>query len=123
MFANIEFKVDDRDPLIQLGGWIAAEYEKRSLEGYPMDIPVPAIVVYNDEWHLYIAYSMSIPQEQRQEGGKSYRVRFVGPVRMGHTSTVQGIFTILHFLKVIVHWAYSVYEPDYFDHLLARYEE
>ncbi|KAI4121631.1 MAG: hypothetical protein LQ338_006257 [Usnochroma carphineum] len=120
MFANFEVKTDDRDPLIQLGTWIAAEYEKRNIEGYPMDIPVPAIAIYGHYWMLWIAFSMEI---KKKEKGKPYRVQFCGPVEMGDTLNLEGVFKILHVLKAVVQWGVHVYEPEYFQKVVAKYRK
>ncbi|KAL8730496.1 MAG: hypothetical protein Q9166_004024 [cf. Caloplaca sp. 2 TL-2023] len=120
MFANVEVKNDNRDPLIQLGVWIAAEYEKRCQEGYPMDIPVPAIVVDRDYWMIWLAYSVKVPVEERNSHGKTYRVQFAGPKDIGNTKSIEGIFRILHVLKAIVRWGTNVYEPSYFEKVLAK---
>ncbi|KAL8766225.1 MAG: hypothetical protein Q9209_006939 [Squamulea sp. 1 TL-2023] len=123
MFANFEFKRDNRDPLIQLGSWIASEYEKRFEEDYPMDIPVPAIVVDRDSWMLWLAYSVQVPVEERNSAGKTYRVQFAGPKDMGSTQSIEGIFRILHVLKAIVKWGHDVYEPSYLQKILAKYRQ
>ncbi|KAL9593981.1 MAG: hypothetical protein Q9219_007277 [cf. Caloplaca sp. 3 TL-2023] len=123
MFANLEIKVDDRDPLIQMGAWVAAEYTKRELEGYPMDIPIPAMIIDGDEWAFHIAYSIQIPKKMRTQGGKSFEVQFVGPVKMGNTGEIQGIFKILHVLKAVVRWGLEVYEPEYFKKVLDKYKK
>ncbi|KAL9593262.1 MAG: hypothetical protein Q9179_005990 [Wetmoreana sp. 5 TL-2023] len=123
MFANFEAKTNERDLLIQLGTWIAAEYEKRHREGYPMDIPVPAIAIQSDQWKFWIAYSIMVPAKERKHGRKPYRVQFVGPVDMGNTWSIEGVFKILHVLKAVVRWGFNVYEPEYFDKVLAKYEK
>ena len=45
MFANIEVKNSntDRDPLIQLGAWVTAEFNKPRMEGFNLNMPVLAI--------------------------------------------------------------------------------
>ncbi|KAL9030031.1 MAG: hypothetical protein Q9196_001805 [Gyalolechia fulgens] len=121
IFSCTEVKNDARDPLVQLGTWIAAEFEKRSLEGYSMDFPIPAIAIYGDEWKLWIAYSVTLPANDRRPGGKSYRVQFIGPVDMGNTCNAMGVFKILHVLKAIVRWGLKVFEPQFQKNVLARY--
>lgn len=121
MFANFEVKVGEIDPLIQLGTWTAAEYEKRQLEGYPLHIPIPVIAIYGDQWKFWIAYSIKVPAKQRQQGGKPYRVQFAGPKDMGNTWSIEGVFRILHVLKALVRWGVDVYEPEYFMKVLGKY--
>ncbi|KAL8762710.1 MAG: hypothetical protein Q9184_001334 [Pyrenodesmia sp. 2 TL-2023] len=122
MFANLEIKIDDRDPLLNLGPWVAAEYTKRDREGYPMDIPVPAMVIDGDEWTFYIAYAVNIPKKERMKNGKSFKVKFIGPVKIGNTMEIQGIFRILHVLKAVVRWGLEVYKPQYFSKVLKKYK-
>ncbi|KAL9033764.1 MAG: hypothetical protein Q9180_005776, partial [Flavoplaca navasiana] len=80
MFLHIEVKKDDRDPLIQLGTWVAAEYTKRRREGYPMELPVIAIVVDKDVWTIWIA--VAVPTNPGD-----FRVQFIGPSSMGDTTS------------------------------------
>ena len=118
MWSAIEVKVDARDPLVQLGAWICAGYEKQSLEGYSMKLPIPAIAIYGDQWLLWIAYAIKIAQVP---GGKPYRVQFIGPVDMGNTRNAMGVFKILHVLKAMVRWGLEVFEPHFQTDVLARY--
>lgn len=69
MFVDCKVKIDQRDPLVQLGTWIAAHFEKCALEDYPTDVPVPAIAIYGDVWHLWIAYSTKLSAKEKQPGG------------------------------------------------------
>ncbi|KAL8886626.1 MAG: hypothetical protein Q9215_005699 [Flavoplaca cf. flavocitrina] len=122
MFTPVEVKVDGSDPLIQLGIWVSAEVEKRYLEAYTFDLPFPAIAVSNHQWDFWIAYAEELSVKQ-QQGGKSYRVRFLGPIDMGHTRNATGVFRILHVLKAIVRWGLEVYEPDFMENVFKRYSE
>ncbi|KAL8992724.1 MAG: hypothetical protein Q9169_006887 [Polycauliona sp. 2 TL-2023] len=122
MFANFGVKVDGRDPLVHLAVWFAAELEKRAIEGYPTNIPMPSIEIYKDAWHVYLAYAMFVPEDQRPDNGKNYRVQFAGPVAMGDTASIEGIFRIFHVLKAIVRWGTDVYGPEYFEKILAIYK-
>ncbi|KAL9034752.1 MAG: hypothetical protein Q9180_005234 [Flavoplaca navasiana] len=122
MFAPVEVKVDGSDPLIQLGIWVSAEVEKRYLEAYTFDLPFPAIAVSDHHWDLWIAYAEGISVKQ-QQGGKPYRVRFLGPIEMGHTGNATGVFRILYVLKAIVRWGLEVYEPEFMENVFKRYSE
>ncbi|KAL8707171.1 MAG: hypothetical protein Q9220_007756 [cf. Caloplaca sp. 1 TL-2023] len=122
MFANVEIKVDDRDPLIQMGTWVAAEYTKRDTEGYPMDIPIPAIIIDGDEWAIYIACSLKVPMKKGTQNGKGFEIRILGPVRMGNTQQIRGIFKIIYMLKAVVKWGLEVYEPKYFMKVFGKYK-
>ena len=123
MFANLVVETDGRDPLIQLGVWIAAEFEKRNFEGHPMDIPVPAIAIYGDQWYFWIARSRGLSAKERAPKGKNYRVDLLGPMPMGNTFGAAGVFQILHVLEAVVRWGLDVYKPDYYEKVLAKYKE
>ena len=45
---EVERPHTDRDPLIQLGAWIEAEFTKRKREGYSLDMPVLAVEIEGD---------------------------------------------------------------------------
>lgn len=64
MFVNIEFKKQntDRDPLIQLGAWIAAEFTKRKMEWYSLDILVLANEIEGDDWKLHMVFAIEDPE-------------------------------------------------------------
>lgn len=115
MFQHTEVKVDGSDPLIQLAIWVCAEVEKRYREGYTLDLPFQLIAISEEYWEFWIAYSEEVPINQRQPGGKPYRVQFLGPKPMGYTGDATGVFKILHVLKAIVRWGLEVYEPAVFD--------
>ncbi|KAL8938592.1 MAG: hypothetical protein Q9211_003134 [Gyalolechia sp. 1 TL-2023] len=123
MFVNFEVKVDDRDPLIQLGIWIASELEKRFREGYPMDVPIPAVAIYGDDWHLWIAYATKVPAKQRRKDGKAYQVQFLGPIIMGNTYGHAAVYKIFHVLKAVIQWGLEVYQRDYVEKVVARYKK
>ena len=59
MFANFAVKRPntDRDPMIQLGAWIGAEFAKRKTEGYSLDMPVLGIEIEGDAWNLYMVFA------------------------------------------------------------------
>ncbi|KAL8709028.1 MAG: hypothetical protein Q9220_006152 [cf. Caloplaca sp. 1 TL-2023] len=114
MFVNAEVKRkhQNKDPLVQLGAWVAAEFSKRNKEGWPLNMPVVAIAVEQDEWQLFIVHHVS-------EGGKgatqeSFKLRFVGPVKIGSTANYQGIFRILFVLCTLGNWGEQVYRPWFY---------
>ncbi|KAL8855415.1 MAG: hypothetical protein Q9178_007940 [Gyalolechia marmorata] len=121
MFVNFEVKVDDRDPLIQLAVWIASELEKRSREGYPIEVPIPAVAIYGDEWHLWIAYAAKVNPKERRKNGKAYRVQFLGPIIMGSTYGHAEVYKIFHVLKAVIKWGLEVYQRDYVEKVFAKY--
>ena len=81
MFANIEVKrpLTDRDPLIQLGTWIAVEFEKRKREGYSLDMPVLAIEVDGDAWKLHLVFALEDIKKN------TFKCNFAGPIPIGPT--------------------------------------
>lgn len=122
MFESTEVKVDARDSWIQIAVWICAELEKRRLERYELDLPIPAIAIENDHWSFSIAHAIKISPTEQTPGGKPYRVQFFGPVEIGSTKDAAGVFKILHVLKAIVRWGLEVYEPQFMKHVFARYK-
>lgn len=117
MFANIEVKKSntDRDPLIQLGAWIAAEFNKRRTEGYSLDMPVLAIEVEGDMWNLHMIFAI-----EDQKGG-DFQCNFVGPIEMGSTKSIMGIFQILDRLCRCVDWGIGEYQQWFNSEVLAKY--
>ncbi|KAL9039959.1 MAG: hypothetical protein Q9180_002211 [Flavoplaca navasiana] len=109
MFANIEVKkkYQNRDPLIQLGAWVAAEFNKRQAEGWPMEMPVIAITIDQDDWQLYIVHH--VPKDDG-----NFKLRFVGPRSIGNTSDYEGIFRILYVLCSLGKWGEEVYRPWFY---------
>ncbi|KAI4169098.1 MAG: hypothetical protein LQ348_007354 [Seirophora lacunosa] len=104
MFVNIEVKKEHqaRDPLIQLGAWVAAEFNKRHAEHWPMDMPVVAIEIDQDKWSMYIVHH--VPRDDGR-----FNLRFLGPKPMGSTSEIEGIFRILYILCTLGKWGEEVY--------------
>ncbi|KAL9592182.1 MAG: hypothetical protein Q9179_006972 [Wetmoreana sp. 5 TL-2023] len=109
MFVNIEVekKHQNRDPLIQLGAWVAAEFNKRQAEDWPIDIPVVVVAIEQDEWHLYIVHNVTKPD------GK-FDLRFVGPKSLGNTLDYEGIFRILYVLCTLAKWEEEGYRPWFY---------
>ena len=119
MFLNIEIKMPDtdKDPLIQLGAWIVAEFEKRKIEDYTLDMPVLAIAITGDQWDLHVVYA-----DMQKGKGKEYRVKFIGPFEMGSTRSIQGCFKILDWLCCCANWGVKVYRKWFEDEILAMYK-
>ena len=114
VFANVEVKRRDKDPLIQLGAWIASEYEKRKIEDYSQDMPVVAIAVVGDQWNMYLVYAGQMAHTR-------YNVNFVGPKDMGNTESIPGIFKILNCLRGIAAWGTSQYRAWVEEQILSKY--
>lgn len=105
---EVKKKYQNRDPLIQLGSWVAAELRKRRAEGWPMEMPVVAIAIDQDEWQLYIVHH--VPKDDG-----SFEVRFIGPRSMGNTLDYEGIFRILYVLCSLAKWGEEVYRPWFYE--------
>ena len=121
VFIHIEVKgpLDDRDPLIQMGAWCAAEFEKRSQAGFPFDMPVIAIVVVQDVWKLYIAYATQLPKGNLVQN-RDYIVKLMGPTIIGDTTCIQGIFHLFFILVQLTKWGLTVYQPWFEKNVLKQ---
>lgn len=118
MFINIAVKRSDsnQDPLIQLAAWVAAEFEKRKIEGYSLDMLVLAIEVVEQNWGLYMVYA------NVKDGGR-YSCNFVGPFHMGSTASVEGAFRILGILCSLASWGLADYRAWFEREILAKYKK
>jgi hypothetical protein len=117
LFVNIEVKRRhvEKDPMIQLAAWIAAEFNKRKVEGYSIEMPVFAIAIDGDLWELHIAYSES------PLAADDYRLNFLGPFDMGHTKSYQGMFQILSVLCSLARWGLGEYRKWVEREILKKY--
>jgi hypothetical protein len=117
LFANFEVKKRhvNKDPLIQLAAWIAAEFNKRKIEGYSLEMPVFAIAIDGDLWELYIVYA---------ENGlaEDYRLNFLGPFDIGHTKTLPGVFRIVNMLCSLSKWGLGTYRKWIEEEILDKYQ-
>ena len=116
MFINIEVQrpYSDIDPKIQLGAWIAAEYEKRNWEGYSLNQPVLAVTAVGDEWQVYLDYA--------EIEGDRFGCKFVGPWEMGNTRSIEGAFKILSVLSDLCEWGITEYRGYFEKEILALYK-
>ena len=115
MFLNIEVKkknVSD-DPMIQIAAWVAAEFKKRELEGYDIEMPVFAIEIEEDMWNLYIIYA---------SGSTSNNLNLIGPESMGDTKSHQGIFKVIHVLNGLIEWGNTEYRAWFEREVLMKYQ-
>jgi hypothetical protein len=127
MFTNIEVKkrYTEKDPLIQLTAWIAAEYNKRRLEGYSTDMPVFAIGIEEDGWFLYVAFwtraskvVVDLPDYSTRDNSK---LNFIGPFPMGDTFSHGGILRIVRVLCSLADWGVETYRAWFLEDVLSRY--
>lgn len=117
MFVNIEVKRQntDRDPLIQLGAWIAAEFTKRKREGYGLDMPVLAIEIEGDDWKLHMVFAVNDLESD------TFQCNFVGPIEMGSTRTIVGVFQILDMLCRCADWGTGEFQQWFNGEVLSKY--
>ena len=118
MFLNIEVKRknSDKDPLIQVAVWISAEFEKRRIEHYSLDMPVLAIEIEEDHWRVYMVYVDEIVVD-----GEGYGLKFVGPMSLGSTSSLQDCFKLLDGLCRCADWGVGKYRAWFRKEVLAKY--
>lgn len=119
MFLNVEVKRknSDKDPLIQLGAWISAEFEKRRIEHYSLDMPVLAIEIQGDQWGLYMVYADEDTVNEEASG-----LKFVGPKSLGNTGSLQGCFKLLDGLCRCADWGVSEYQSWFKREILSKYQ-
>ena len=122
-FAQLEVKVPhtDRAPGVQIGTWAAAEFSKRELEEYWLDIPIVSISIIGDQWELYIAYPEGFGEDvpEDQEYGPCV---LMGPVDIGNTLGTPGIFGILHFLCQCADWGLKEYRERFDAEIPTKYQ-
>ena len=119
MFMHIKVTHPDtvEDPLIQLGAWIAAEFTKRTLEKYSLDMPVCAIEVSGHNWDMYLVYARA----DHGWPGASFTTQFAGPIKMGDTMSLRGCFKLLAFLAGIADWGLGSYRTWFEREILDRH--
>ncbi|KAI9790600.1 MAG: hypothetical protein M1816_004931 [Peltula sp. TS41687] len=102
--------------MIQLAAWIAAEFTKRRIEGYSLDMPVFAVAIDGDLWELHIVYA-----EDPSAASMDYRLNFLGPFPIGQTSSYHGVFQILHVLCCLARWGLGPYRRWVESEILGKY--
>ena len=116
LFVEIKRPNQDKDPLIQLGAWVSAEFEKRSIEGYSLSTPVLAIEIDGDHWKLWVV------EAKTDKEGYYDACRFVGPLNIGSTDDVVSAFQILHYLCLAADWALVEYRKYVEEQILTKYK-
>ena len=74
--------------------WAAAEFSKCELEGYSLDMPIASISVVGDKWELWATYPEGSGEEMPEDAHYGLCV-LMGPVRIGDTLGMRGVFEIL----------------------------
>ncbi|KAK7739072.1 hypothetical protein SLS53_005970 [Cytospora paraplurivora] len=114
----IETKTDTsgQDPLVQLGIWTAAWYQRmydlrEQLTGpgpKPRLVSVPLIQVVGHSWHVYFACDV----------GTS--VDIFGPIGLGSTDGLMSLYVLLSSLEAIKEWAESTFHAGMETWFLCR---
>jgi len=115
VYLEIKRPNTDKDLLIQLGAFSAAEFTKRKREGYALDMPVLAVEVVGDIWKLHIVF---VTEDNAKE---TYECNFMGPTEIGSTEDIVGIFRILDGLCRCADWAVGPYRQWFLTSVLAKY--
>ena len=105
----------NRDPLIQLGIWIAAEFAKRKREGYSLDMPVLAIEIDGDAWKLHLVFALEDIKKN------TFKCNFAGPISIGSTESLLGIYQILDKLYLCAEWGVGKYQVWFNEQILSKY--
>ena len=108
------------DPGPHLGIWAAAEFSKRELEGYSLDMPLASISIIGDRWELWVAYPEGFGEDVREDVAYGPCV-LMGPVSIGNTIDVQGTFEILQYLCQCADWGLKEYRAWFEKEILRRY--
>ena len=98
----------NKDALIQLALWASAEFTKRRIEGWCINVPVLAVQIEGDGWRLWAAYAKL--RTPPKPGERDFEVVFVGPRYMGNTEDIYGIFQILEWLCRCAEWGLKEYK-------------
>lgn len=120
VFLNVKVKryASARNPRVQLAAWIAAEFKKRSVEGWPLDMPVLAMEIEQDSWLLQIVVA-----EVRKKSPGGFIVHFLGPIRVGDTFSKPNTKKLFDNLCAIALWGQEHFRQWVEEKILARYAE
>ncbi|KAL2041872.1 hypothetical protein N7G274_005657 [Stereocaulon virgatum] len=121
-FAHIEIKLPytDRAPGPKLGTWAAAEFSKRELEGYSLDMPIVSISIIGDNWELWVAYPEGFGEGVPEDVDYGPCV-LMGPVPIGNTTGIRGVFEILQFLCQCADWGLNEYRAWFEREILRKH--
>lgn len=139
IFTNIEVKrTHGIEPLVQLGIWSAAGFQKRSHDGDEKnedELPtllVPGSTVVGDLWTLYVAYKKHNGSVVSWAAFSSHvskcpltrliRQVLAGPITIGLTNSYLGIFQIINCIQVLSEWGLGEYNTWLEDVVWKRLE-
>lgn len=144
MFVNIEVKRRHvvKDPAIQLGSWIAAEFRKRLIEGWTdiekigsLGSPVFAIEIETDAWLLYVVNAqltqpkprkpshVRIQESEVNATEQDFKMCFFGPIRLGSTHSLDDTKRLVENLCDICQWGQTEFKKWWQETILAACEE
>jgi len=101
---------DLEDAKVQLGVWVAAWFRRIRLLPHRTDeatIPVPMITVDGAKWAVYYAC-------ERED-----KIIIYGPLDLGDTNTIDGIYKLLACLRAIGRWVEEEFK-DWFEQNICR---
>lgn len=120
IFLNVEVKryASARNPRVQLAAWIAAEFNKRQMEGWPLDMPVLAVEIEQDSWLLHV-----VAAEVRKRSPGGFILHFFGPVRIGDTFSESNTRKLFSNLCGIALWGQVHFRQWVEKEILTRYTD
>ncbi|KAL9639767.1 MAG: hypothetical protein Q9204_000967 [Flavoplaca sp. TL-2023a] len=113
LFVDIEIKKTNpgRDPEVQLAIWKCAALKKIREMEWDTSMPMPGIVIEGHNWFYYIFVEINTD------------LIMIGPIAMGSTSTLVGIWTIVYRLNVLMEWGTTTYKKWFTDHVVTWAKE
>jgi hypothetical protein len=120
VFLNVEVKryASARNSKVQLAAWIAAEFKKRYIEGWPLDMPVLAVEIEQDSWLLYIVVA-----EVRKKSPGGFILHFFGPIRIGDIFSEANTRGLFNNLCHIALWGQEHFRHWVEEKILALYTD
>lgn len=103
-----------------MGTWAAAEFSKCELEGYSLDMPIASISIIGDIWELRVAYAEGFGEEVPEDVAYGPCV-LMGPMPIGDTLGMRGVFEILQFLCQCADWGLLEYRAWFEKEILRKY--
>ncbi|KAL8910878.1 MAG: hypothetical protein Q9171_003877 [Xanthocarpia ochracea] len=113
LFVDIEIKKTNpgRDPEVQLAIWKCAALKKMREMAWDTSMPMPGIVIEGHNWSYYIFVEINAD------------LIMIGPIAMGSTSTLVGVWTIVYRLNVLIEWGTTTYKKWFTDHVVTWAKE
>ena len=80
-----------------------------------------ALLVDGKIWNMYVV-SCESGKSNTPTLGSDYRLRLAGLKMITDTTSIVGVFQIMHVVKAIYKWGLEVYKPWWKEHVLKRYQ-